>query len=57
MGARIAGSWIGAMETTIFTGWNYDFLKPYGADRKVAHPAMLKSITAAKKKIAGPMPR
>jgi len=38
------------MEATIFTGWVYDFLKPYAVDLKVAHPAVLKAITAAKKK-------
>jgi hypothetical protein len=38
------------MEATIFTGWVYDFLKPYAVDLKVAHPEMLKAITAAKKK-------
>jgi transposase len=42
--------WIGAMEATIFTGWVYDFLKPYAFSLKVAHPEMLKAITAAKKK-------
>lgn len=42
--------WIGAMEATIFTGWVYDFLKPYAQKLKVAHPEMLKAITAAKKK-------
>lgn len=42
--------WIGAMEATIFTGWIYDFLKPYATQLKVAHPEMLKAITAAKKK-------
>jgi transposase len=46
----LPGPWIGAMEATIFTGWIYDFLKPYAVDLKVAHPAMLKAITAAKKK-------
>ncbi len=46
----IPGQWIGAMEATIFTGWIYDFLTPYAADLKVAHPAMLKAITTAKKK-------
>jgi hypothetical protein len=25
----LPGSWIEAMEATIFTGWIYDFLKPY----------------------------
>ena len=42
--------WIGAMEATLFTGWVYDFLKPYALELKVAHPEMLKAITAAKKK-------
>ena len=46
----LPGPWIGAMEATIFTGWVYDFLKPYAIDLKVAHPEMLKAITAAKKK-------
>ena len=40
----------GAMEATIFTGWIYDFLKPHAVELKVAHPEMLKAITAAKKK-------
>jgi transposase len=38
------------MEATIFTGWVYDFLKPHAVALKVAHPEMLKAITAAKKK-------
>lgn len=38
------------MEATLFTGWIYDFLKPHAIELKVAHPAMLKAITAAKKK-------
>ncbi len=46
----IPGPWIGAMEATIFTAWIYDFLKPVAQDIKVAHPQMLKAITAAKKK-------
>ena len=46
----LPGPWIGAMEATIFTGWVYDFLKPYAVALKVAHPEMLKAITAAKKK-------
>ena len=50
MAVRIALPWPGAMEATIFTGWVYDFLKPYAVDLKVAHPEMLKAITAAKKK-------
>jgi len=48
--AELPGPWYGAMEATIFTGWVHDFLKPYAVDLKVAHPAMLKAITAAKKK-------
>ena len=43
-------SWIGAMEATMFTGWIYDFLEPYAMDLKVAHPEMIKAITASKKK-------
>lgn len=46
----LPGPWIGAMEATIFTGWVYDFLKPHAVELKVAHPEMLKAITAAKKK-------
>jgi len=46
----LEGPWIGAMEATLFTGWVYDFLKPHAGSLKVAHPAMLKAISAAKKK-------
>lgn len=46
----LPGPWIGAMEATMFTGWVYDFLRPHAIALKVAHPAMLKAITAAKKK-------
>lgn len=42
--------WMAAMEATMFTGWVYDFLKPYAKELMVAHPEMLKAITAAKKK-------
>lgn len=48
--SELPGPWYGAMEATIFTGWVYDFLKPHALELKVAHPAMLKAITAAKKK-------
>ena len=48
--ADLPGPWMGAMEATIFTGWIYDFLKPHAVELKVAHPEMLKAITAAKKK-------
>ena len=43
-------SWVGAMEATLFTGWIYDYLHPFAKELKVAHPEMLKAITAAKKK-------
>jgi transposase len=46
----LPGPWIGAMEATLFTGWVYDFLAPCAVDLQVAHPEMLKAITAAKKK-------
>lgn len=42
--------WAGAMEATLFTGWIYNYLLPHALELKVAHPAMLKAITAAKKK-------
>jgi len=38
------------MEATLFSGWIYDTLKPYAARLEMAHPAMLKAISAAKKK-------
>ena len=47
---EMPGPWMGAMEATLFTGWIYDFLKPNAVELKVAHPEMLKAITAAKKK-------
>lgn len=47
---ELPGQWQGAMEATIFTGWIYDFLLPHAVALKVAHPEMLKAITAAKKK-------
>lgn len=42
--------WVGVMEATLFTGWIYDYLKPHAADLKVAHPLMMRTIAAAKKK-------
>jgi len=42
--------WRGAMEATLFSAWIYDTLKPYGEWLEMAHPAMLKAITAGKKK-------
>lgn len=47
---ELPGPWMGALEATLFTGWIYDFLKPHAVELKVAHPEMLKAITAAKKK-------
>jgi transposase len=42
--------WTVAMEATIFTGWIYDHLLPHAQQVKVAHPLMLRAISAAKKK-------
>ena len=42
--------WTVAMEATIFSGWIYDHLLPHATQIKVAHPLMLRAITAAKKK-------
>ena len=47
---ELPGNWQGAMEATLFTGWVYYFLLPHVVALKVAHPEMLKPITAAKKK-------
>ena len=30
--------WRGAMEATLFSGWIYDTLKPYGEQLEMAHP-------------------
>jgi transposase len=42
--------WTASMEATVFTGWIYDHLQPHAAALKVAHPLMLRTIAAAKKK-------
>lgn len=42
--------WIGALEATLFTDWIYDLLSPYSEELKVAHPAMLKALSAGKHK-------
>lgn len=47
---ELPGPWAGALEATLFTGGIYDVLKPHVMELKVAHPEMLKAITAAKKK-------
>jgi transposase len=48
--ARLRRPWCAAMEATLFTGWIYDHLQPQAQQLKVAHPAMLKAISASKKK-------
>ena len=47
--AMLPQPWTGALEATLFTAWIYDFLKPHADEIKVAHPEMLKAITASKK--------
>ena len=42
--------WTVGMEATMFTGWVYDHLMKHSLHVKVAHPTMLKAITAGKKK-------
>ena len=42
--------WKGAMESTLFSAWIYDVLKPYAAELLMGHPAMMKAIGASKKK-------
>ncbi len=49
-GPRRTQAWQGAMEATLFSGWIYDTLKPYGVELEMAHPAKLKAISAGKKK-------
>jgi len=48
--AGLPQPWSAAMEATLFTGWIYDVLLPHAQEVKVAHPLMLRAITAAKKK-------
>jgi transposase len=48
--ATLTRPWTVAMEATMFTGWIYDYLRPYAAAVKVAHPLMLRAIAVAKKK-------
>lgn len=48
--ARVPQPWVAGMEATMFTGWVYDHLMAHSPDVKVAHPAMLKAISAGKKK-------
>src|ERR1700682_5494550 len=48
--ATIPRPWMAAMEATIFTSWVYDHLLPHAAAVKLAHPLMLRAITAAKRK-------
>jgi len=52
--ARMASArpqpWRGAMEATLFSGWIYDTLKPYGEQLEMAHPAKMKPSARAKKR-------
>jgi transposase len=43
-----------AMESTMFTGWICDHLKPHAAALKVAHPLMLWATATARKKTPCP---
>jgi transposase len=47
---QVPQPWIAGMEATMFTGWVYDHLMKHSPQVKVAHPAMLKAISAGKKK-------
>lgn len=42
--------WKGVLEATMFTGWIYDFLKPYAVELVVGNPLRLKAISSGKKK-------
>jgi transposase len=42
--------WKGVMEATLFTGWIYDFLKPFADELVVGNPLRLKAISSGKKK-------
>ncbi len=42
--------WCGGLEATICSHWIYHCLQPHSAELKMAHPARLKAITAAKRK-------
>jgi transposase len=47
---QVPQPWVAGMEATMFTGWVYDHLTKHSPQVKVAHPAMLKAISAGKKK-------
>jgi transposase len=38
------------MEATLFSGWIYDTLQPFAAELEMGHPALMKAISASKKK-------
>ena len=38
------------MEATLFTGWIYDFMRPFARELKVGNPQKLAAISTAKKK-------
>jgi hypothetical protein len=46
---RLPQPWTAAVEATVFTWWIYDHLMPRAAALKLAHPRMLRAISAAKK--------
>ena len=48
--ASQAQPWRGAMETTLFSAWIYDTLKPYAQQLDMGHPARMKAICSGKKK-------
>jgi transposase len=47
---ELPGPWKGALEATLFTGWIYDFLRPYALTLEVGHPLMMRAIAASKRK-------
>ena len=49
--ATLPGPWQGGMEATLFSAWIYDTLKPYAQQLEMGHPARMKAIACAKKKI------
>jgi transposase len=42
--------WKGVMEATMFSYWIYDQLAPYAAELQIAHPVLVKAISASKHK-------
>lgn len=46
----LPGPWHGAMESTLFSHWIYQHLKPHAAKLEMGHAARMKAICAGKKK-------